>query len=92
MFCDDAAVVSVLSTGSTKDPFLSACARSIWLLKAQHNFNLSLSRISGSTKVDADILSRWPFYKSANNCAAEHLKHCTWLSVDNSELIPDFSI
>ena len=33
--CDNQAVVSILNTGKTRDPFWAACARNIWLVTAQ---------------------------------------------------------
>ena len=37
--CDNKAVVSVLSTGRSRDPFLSACARNIWYCSAKHDID-----------------------------------------------------
>ena len=57
--CDNEAVVSVLQTGRTQDPFLGACARNIWYLAALENIHLQYVHIPGKRNITADLLSRW---------------------------------
>ena len=57
--CDNQAVVSVLNMGKTRDPFLAACARNVWLITAQADIEVIYTHIKGRNNVVADLLSRW---------------------------------
>ena len=57
--CDNEAVVTVLKTGRTRDPFLAACARKIWYALAISDINLQYAHIRGVDNKVADVLSRW---------------------------------
>ena len=57
--CDNQAVVEVLTTGKTKDPFLATCARNIWLITAIFNIEIIVIHVSGKHNQIADLLSRW---------------------------------
>ena len=46
-FCDNQAVVEVLTTGKTKDPFLATCARNIWLITAIFNIEIIVIHVPG---------------------------------------------
>ena len=92
IFCDNAAVVSVLSSGSSKDPFLCACARTLWMIKAQLNIKTSVQFIPGCHNNYADTLSRWHNLHSTNTLAVQFLKLCEWFTVCNDDLRPDFAI
>ena len=65
------AVVQVLSKGKTKDPFLGACARNIWLLAAKNDIDLTYVHIQGKLNCVADLLSRWQYSQA---CYSQ-LKH-----------------
>ena len=52
--CDNDAVVHVLNTGRTKDPYLGACARNVWL-----DVDLQYIHVMGKDNRAADLLSRW---------------------------------
>ena len=58
-FCDNMAVVCVLQSGRTKDPYLAACARNIWLWSASYDIDIQFVYIAGKTNVTADLLFRW---------------------------------
>ena len=45
--CDNQAVVHVLRSGRTKDPFLGACARNIWFWAAKFDINIRYDHIQG---------------------------------------------
>ena len=90
--CDNAAVVSVINSGSSRDPFLAACTRTLWLIKAQYNIIVSVSHIRGKDNVYADILSRWPSMKHTKSPVIHYLRSCTWHTVNTNDLQPDFSI
>ena len=66
--CDNQAVVHVLTTGRTKDAFLAACARNIWLVSAQSDVELSYRHVMGRDNGVADLLSRW------QNTTAQHIE------------------
>ena len=57
--CDNPAVVHVLTTGRTRDAFLAACARNIWLVSAQNDVELLYRHVPGKDNGVADLLSRW---------------------------------
>ena len=64
--CDNLAVVQVVTTSKTKDPFLAACIRNIWLLTATQDIDLRISHIKGVVNTIADLLSRLHSGKGVN--------------------------
>ena len=56
--CDNLAVVQVVASGKTKDSFLNACIRNIWLLTAIFDIDLHIEHIQGVKNTTADRLSR----------------------------------
>ena len=72
IFCDNSAVVWVLQSGRTKDPYLAPCARNIWLWAANFDINFVFSHIRGKSNCIADLLSRWS-YTSDNYVALKQL-------------------
>ena len=59
IFCDNLAVVEVLTSGRTRDETLATCAHNIWLLPAQFNIHFTFSHIAGVQNTIADLVSRW---------------------------------
>ena len=59
VFCDNAAVVSALTSGRVKDQSLAAISREIWYLTASHYFELHAVHLPGEENRAADLLSRW---------------------------------
>ena len=57
--CDNEAVVTVLTTGRTKDLTLAAIARNIWLGTSEYDISLKTVHIRGKDNIIADSLSRW---------------------------------
>ena len=57
--CENQAVVTVLNTGKTRDPYLAACARHVWYLASVHDIKLQYAHIRGEHNKIADFLSRW---------------------------------
>ena len=51
LYCDNQAVVQVLSTGNTRDTVLGACARNIWLITAMYNISIDFTHIVGTQNV-----------------------------------------
>ena len=76
VFCDNAAVVDVLNNGCTRDPFLSACAHSLWLLQAKYNIDLLVVHITGRSNTYTDTVSRWFHYKKCDSTVVNYLKSC----------------
>ena len=56
--CDNMAVVQVVRSGKSRDDFLSACLRNIWLLIAAFDVDLHITHIQGCNNTIADALSR----------------------------------
>ena len=59
IWCDNQAVVEVLTTGKCRDNIRSVCARNIWLISAIYNFQIKVQHISGQRNATADLLSIW---------------------------------
>ena len=58
IFCDNEAVVRILNSYKTKDPFLATFLRNIMLLLARFNIHLVCTHIKGVENDRADALSR----------------------------------
>ena len=59
IYCDNHAVVDVLTYGNTSDQMLATAARNVWLITAMFNIDLVVSHIKGADNRVADLLSRW---------------------------------
>ena len=57
--CDNEAAVTVINSGSTKDPFMQRCLRQLWFTSALHDVALRVRHIPGEYNTLADALSRW---------------------------------
>ena len=55
---DNKAVVMSLKYGRIKNPILQALSRSIWLIIASYDIDMTVKHIAGSENCDADIFSR----------------------------------
>ena len=55
--CDNEAVVQVLTSGKTRDPFLAACARNIWHECGIRDVELRYVNVRGRDNKTADLLS-----------------------------------
>ena len=73
LFCDNQAVVEVLSAGRARDQVLATCARNVWFLTATYNIALMVSHIQGAHNNVADLLSRW------ENTEEHHKKLYQWV-------------
>ena len=90
--CDNLAAVQVLTSGKTRDPFLAACARNVWMVAAQADIQVKYSHIPGSKNEVADILSRW-----TNSDAQISFLHCkvenpVWMHIPENILHIDDEI
>ena len=57
--CDNEAAVTVINSGSTKDPFMQRCLRQLWFTLALHDVALRVRHIPGEHNTLADALSGW---------------------------------
>ena len=89
--CDNNSVVSVLRTGWSRDPFLSACAINIWYCSAKHDIDVKYVHIRGCDNKVADRLSRWSGSRDHWGRLLHHIPNPCWLQTDEQmlELHPD---
>ena len=88
------AVVQVLSSGRTKDPFLGACIRNIWLIAAINDIDLDYMHIQGKLNCVADLLSMWQ-YTYANHIQLKNIykiPYGVWLHKNYSTRMLRFKI
>ena len=57
--CNNEAVVLVLRSGKTKDPYLGDCALNIWYVCALADIDVQYVHVRGLDNTVADLLSRW---------------------------------
>ena len=84
--CDNDAVVQVLQTGKTRDPFLATVARNIWFESAIGDVSLSYVHIRGKDNKVANTLSRWVGSQDQIACLFSEIKNPTWM-VTNPEML-----
>ena len=84
--CDNQAVVHVLTTGRTKDAFLAACARNIWLVASQNDVESLYRHVLGKDNGVADLLSRWQNTKRQNVELQIKIGSHLWLNVSSKLL------
>ena len=90
--CDNQAVVSVLSTGKTRDSTLSKYARNIFLWLSAFNINIMVVHVPGKLNPVADLLSRWNITVD-NFSKLQQLAHpVTWVPAPQELLFCDDSI
>ena len=89
--CDNEAVVSVLKTGKTRDPYLTTCARNVWYDSARADIDLQYTHIRGTDNKVADILSRWQGTREQINWLHSNVHQPMWLevSMDMLDLDPE---
>ena len=91
--CDNEACVHVVATSKTKDPFLGACIRNLWLLTAHYDISLQVQHIRGKNNIKADVLSRLYSNKPINQEILQDLKvNYSWDSVEPSYFDLNLSI
>ena len=79
--CNNLAVVQVLSSGATRDPYLAAMARNIWLVTTLHECKLTVTHIPGKQNIVADVLSRWRGTDRDVQLLKENVIHHVWCDV-----------
>ena len=79
-FSDNLAVVEVLKSGKTKDPFLATCARNIWLIMAIFNIEIIVVHVPGCDNHIADLLSRWVVTPNPEQKLRQYLPNFIWIN------------
>ena len=89
--CDNEAVVSVLKTGRTRDPYLAACGRNVWYESAMSDIDLQYTHIRGTENKVADLLLRWQGTREQISWLYSHVEQPIWLkvSLDMLDLDPE---
>ena len=93
IYCDNFAVVQVVQTSKTRDQFLGACIRNIWLISATWDIKLEIQHIPGKNNNIADLLSRLYSPTPVNNKLLCYLQNnYIWDSVPLSFFNIDLNI
>ena len=79
IWCDNQAVVEVLTSGKCRDTTLAACARNIWLISAIYYFQIKVQHIPGQKNVTADLLSRWTNFPLDINRLTDLVPGYVWI-------------
>ena len=77
--CDNLAVVEILKSGKTRDPFLATCAKNIWLITAMFNIDIILIHVPGVNNQVADLLSRWTITSNPQSKLMQILPQFQWI-------------
>ena len=92
-YCDNLAVVQVVQTSKTKDPFLAACIRNIWMFTAVLDIEIEIDHIKGINNTMADLLSRLYSDKAVDSHLFQNLKeNYQWFKIPLSFFHLDMSI
>ena len=90
--CDNLAVVQVLTSGKTRDPFLGAFARNVWMVTAQADIDVRYSHIPGCQNNVADLLSRWQGTSAQIKSLHAYIDSPIWVPVSENVLTLDNEI
>ena len=90
--CDNQAVVSVLTSGKSRDMLLCTIARNILLEAAMLDINLIVLHVLGKNNTAADILSRWFANENIRNNLYFIIPHPVWCQVNIQQTYLDHSI
>ena len=80
--CDNEAVVTVLRSGKTRDPYLGACARNIWHVCALADIDIQYVHVRGLDNKVADLLSRWTGTQNNFTELYKYIEDPVWIPVD----------
>ena len=90
--CDNAAVISVIKSGKTRDAVLGAYARNINMLVALFDIELKFVHLPGVCNTVADLLSRWSTVNNPQEKLQEHIINPQWVPVCLDMLYIDWTI
>ena len=80
IFSDNLAVVELLKSGKTKDPFVATCARNISLITAIFNIEIIVVHVPGRNNHIADLLSRWIVIPNPEQKLRQYLPNFIWIN------------
>ena len=89
LWCDNRAVVDIMTRRKTKDKHLGEILREVLMLQATYNINLEVCHIAGKNNDIADALSRVHMDKCSECCTYLLAKGCKRMNVSESDLIVD---
>ena len=92
VYCDNSAVVSILSTGKGQDPLLLAMARNVWLIASTSDIDLTVLHIPGKHNNIADLLSRWHLPGTDRNKLYSYVPNPKWQLVTTELTHIDYTI
>ena len=92
IFCDNEAVVSVLSTGKTRDPDLATISRNIYMLCAKFDILIIPQHVEGKSNIIADLLSRWCGSKNDLEKLKSLIRNPIWVNVSQEQFDLDLEI
>ena len=88
---DNQTAVYVLNKGKTRDPFMQAVIRSIWLIAATNDIQVQGVHVPGTQNVKADILSRL-FDHTINLARINTFTDCKWWPIHGAWFQPNMLI
>lgn len=65
--CDNSAAVAVITSNTSRDPFMQRCLRQLWFTAAVFDFEVRALHVPGRHNQFADYLSRWHSDPSARD-------------------------
>ena len=91
--CVNLAVVQVVKTSQTKDPFLAACIRNIWMVTATFDIEIQIDHVKGVNNTISDLLSKLFSDKAVDKLLLQDLKeNFQWFKIPISYFYIDISI
>ena len=90
--CDNMAVVQVLKTEKTRDPFLATCARNIWMVAAELDIDIVYTHVHRVKNTTADLLSRWQNTQEHVTLLRRLVGNWVWLITDECLMNLDYEI
>ena len=80
LYCDNMAVVEIITSGKTRYEFLATCARNIWLITAIFNIQLQVMHVPGKENSIADLLSRWAITANPEHKLKQLVPDLIWMN------------
>ena len=69
----------VLNSGKTKDVFMAACARNMWLAATLFDVQLLYKYVPGKQNTAADLFSRWRNTQSQMHALLDLIPNPLWI-------------
>ena len=85
-------MVTVLTSGKTRDAFLAACARNIWFALGQNGIDASYLHVLGKNNQVGNLLSRWQNTVNQQLLLGTLVQNPIWLKTDEALLQIDCEI